>query len=118
MNRLGLRNNRLKFIKTAGELPITLEEFMDISQILYRKTEGCQHVNGWSGLLPSMLPCTWVIYYDQYLDAKRHASLLSSFYILKNSLYFCVNEVISSQKLVGNLDKMTIANSGRQHRRF
>ena len=47
-------------------------------------------------------------------DAKRHASLLFSFF-LKNSLYFGVNENISFQKLGGNLDKMTIANLGRQH---
>ena len=43
-------------------------------------------------------------------DVKCHASLLSSF-LLENSLYFGFNE------LVGNLDKMTIANLGRQHRR-
>ena len=61
-----------------------------------------------------MLPCTWVIQYHRYLDAKRHASLLSSF-LLENSLYFGVNEIISFQKLVGNLDKMTVANLGRQH---
>ena len=49
-------------------------------------------------------------------DAKCHASLLSSF-LLQNSLYFVVNEIISSQELVGTLDKMTIANLGRQHHR-
>ena len=49
-------------------------------------------------------------------DAKRHASLLSNF-LLDNSLHFGVNEIISFQKLVGNLDKMTIANLGRQHQR-
>jgi hypothetical protein len=47
-------------------------------------------------------------------DAKRHASLLSSF-LLENSLHFSVDEIISFQKLVGNLDKMTVANLGRQH---
>jgi hypothetical protein len=36
-------------------------------------------------------------------DIKRHASLLSSL-LLKNSLYFGVNEIIDFQKLVGNLD--------------
>ena len=46
----------------------------------------------------------------------RHASLLSSF-LLENSLYFGVNEIISFQKLVGNLDKMTVADLGRQHQR-
>ena len=49
-------------------------------------------------------------------DVKRHASLLSNF-LLDNSLHFGVNEIISFQKLVGNLDKMTIANLGRQHQR-
>jgi hypothetical protein len=50
-------------------------------------------------------------------DAKRHASLLSNF-LLNNSLHFGVNEIMSFQKLVGNLDKMTVANLGRQHQRF
>ena len=49
-------------------------------------------------------------------DVKRHASLLFNF-LIDNSLYFGANEIISFQKLVGNLDKMTIANSGRQHQR-
>jgi hypothetical protein len=49
-------------------------------------------------------------------DAKRHASLLFNL-LQDNSLYFGVNEIISSQKLVGNLDKMTLANLGRQHHR-
>ena len=47
-------------------------------------------------------------------DAKYHAWLLSSF-LLENSLYFGANEIISFQKLVGNSDKMTVANLGRQH---
>ena len=49
-------------------------------------------------------------------DAKRHASLLSNF-LLNNSLHFGVNEIISFQKLVGNLDKMTSSNLGTQHQR-
>ena len=49
-------------------------------------------------------------------DAKRHASLLSNF-LVDNSLHFGVSEIISFQKLVGNLDKMTVANLGRQHQR-
>ena len=49
-------------------------------------------------------------------DAKRHVSLLSNF-LLDNSLQFGVNGIISFQKLVGNLDKMTIANLCRQHQR-
>ena len=48
--------------------------------------------------------------------AKCHASLLSNF-LLENSLYFGVNETISFKKLVGNLDKMTIANLGKQYHR-
>jgi hypothetical protein len=39
---------------------------------------------------PSVLPSTQVMEYHQYLDAKRHTSLLSSF-LLENSLYFGVN---------------------------
>ena len=49
-------------------------------------------------------------------DAKHHASLLSNF-LLDNSLHFGVNKIISFQKLVGNLEKMTVANLGRQHQR-
>ena len=49
-------------------------------------------------------------------DAKRHASLSSSF-VLKKSLHFGINEIISVQKLIGILDKMTVANLGRQHQR-
>jgi hypothetical protein len=48
-------------------------------------------------------------------DAKRYASLLSDF-LLHNLLHFGVNEIISFQKLIGNLDKMTIVNLDRQHR--
>ena len=47
-------------------------------------------------------------------DAKRHASLLFSF-LLDNYLHFGINEILSFQKLVGNLDKMIVANLGRQH---
>jgi hypothetical protein len=49
-------------------------------------------------------------------DAKHHVSLLCNF-LLDNSLHFGVNEIISFPKLVGNLDKMTIANLDRQHHR-
>ena len=35
--------------------------------------------------------------------------------VLDNSLHFGVSEIINFQKLIGNLDKMTIANLGRQH---
>ena len=47
-------------------------------------------------------------------DAKHHAFLLSNF-LLDYSLYSSVNGIINSQKLVGNLNKMTIANLGRKH---
>ena len=46
-------------------------------------------------------------------DAKHHASLTSSS-LSETSLNSGVNEIINFQKLVGNLDKMTIANLGRQ----
>ena len=49
-------------------------------------------------------------------DAKCHASLLFTC-LLENSVYFGVNEITSFQKLVGNLDKMTVVNLGRQHHR-
>jgi hypothetical protein len=49
-------------------------------------------------------------------DAKRRASLLSNF-LLDNFLHFGVNEIFSFQKLVENLDKMTVANLGRQNQR-
>ena len=64
-----------------------------------------------------MLPCTHGDnIYHQYLDVKRHATLLSSF-LLENSLYFGINEIISFKNLVRNLDKMTVAYLGRQHQR-
>jgi hypothetical protein len=49
-------------------------------------------------------------------DAKHHASLLSSL-LIENYLDFDVDEIISFQKLVGNLDKMTVASLGSQHHR-
>ena len=49
-------------------------------------------------------------------DAKHHASLLSNF-LLDNSLHFDVNELINFWKLVGNLDKITVVNLGRQNQR-
>jgi hypothetical protein len=49
-------------------------------------------------------------------DAKRHASLLSNL-LLINSLHFGVNEILSFQKLVGNLDEVIVANLGRQNQR-
>ena len=49
-------------------------------------------------------------------DAKRHPSLLFNF-LSDNPLHFSVNEIISFQNSVGNLDKIKIANWGKQHRR-
>ena len=49
-------------------------------------------------------------------DAKRHASLFLNLF-LDNSLHFGVNEIIYSQKLVGILNKMIVANLGRQQQR-
>ena len=50
----------------------------------------------------------------EHSDAKCHASLLSNF-LLNNSLQFVVNKIINFQKLVRNLDKMIVANLGKQH---
>ena len=47
-------------------------------------------------------------------DAKHHASLLFIF-LSKKCLSFGVNEISSFQKLLRNLDKMIVANLGRQH---
>ena len=46
MNRLSLRNSRLKF-KTSGNLPIILEESIEYTLNEYSKTGRCQHVSGW-----------------------------------------------------------------------
>jgi hypothetical protein len=47
-------------------------------------------------------------------DAKRHALLLFIF-LLENSLYFSIDEIISFQILIKNLDMVTIAYLGREH---
>ena len=44
-------------------------------------------------------------------DAKCHASLLFDF-LLDNSLHFDVNEIISIQMLIGDSNKITVANLG------
>ena len=51
----------------------------------------------------------------KFSDAKCHASLLFNFLICNNYLHFGVTEIIRFQKLVGDLNKATIANLGRQH---
>jgi hypothetical protein len=68
--------------------------------------------------MPIMLPCNHDVAppMEKVSDANHHASLLSIF-LLDDSLYYGVNEMISFQKLVRNLDKMAIANLGRQHHR-
>ena len=48
------------------------------------------------------------LYYDTFLHDK---------FLLENSLLFGDNKIISFQKLAGNLDKMIVANLGRQHHR-
>ena len=47
MNRLSLRNNRLK-LETAGILPIFIEGFLQHTPISWRNTGGYQHVTGWT----------------------------------------------------------------------
>ena len=47
MNRLSLRNNRLKF-KIAGKLPIILEDSIKYTLFQESKTGGCEHVTGWT----------------------------------------------------------------------
>ena len=94
-----------------------LETSLIIGNLLMIRITGVEWTwLGQNSLLPTMLSCTWVIQYHQYLDVKRHASLLSSF-LLESSLYFGVNEMIGFQELAGNLDKMIVTNLGRQHQR-
>ena len=47
INRLSLRNNRLKF-KTSEKLQIIFEEPMDYTSNEYRKTKRSQHATGWT----------------------------------------------------------------------
>ena len=49
-------------------------------------------------------------------NAKCHASLLPNF-LLDNSLHIGVNEIIIIQKLIENLDKMTLGSLDRQNHR-
>jgi hypothetical protein len=93
------------------ELELSIDELVDAAL-------GINHAQGFN--LNVDLPSIDV---DDYApptvklsDAKRHASLLSNF-LLDNSLHFGVNEMISFQKLVANLEKMTVANLSRQHQR-
>ena len=48
MNRLSLRNNRLKFKTTVGKLPTILEEIIGCTPILQGKPRGCRHGTGWT----------------------------------------------------------------------
>ena len=47
MNRLSLRNNRLKY-KPARKIPIILEESIEYTDSMMENPEGCQHVTGWT----------------------------------------------------------------------
>ena len=67
MNWLSLRNDRLNF-KTLRELPITLEELMKCTSNLYRKTEGCQHVTGWTCKTLGSQPIMLKNLHDHWLD--------------------------------------------------
>ena len=67
-----------------------------------------------TGIERTWLGLVWP--HAQYV-AKHHSSLLSNF-SLENSLYFGGNNIISFQKVVGDLNKTTIANLGRQHQSF
>jgi hypothetical protein len=79
---------------------------------------GINYAQGYLNVdLHSIDRCGWcALPTVKFSDAKHHASLLFNF-LLDNSLHFGVNEIISFQILVGNLDKMTVANLGRQHHR-
>ena len=52
----------------------------------------------------------------KFSDVKHHASMLFNF-LSDYSLHFGFNEITSFQKLVGNIDKMIVANLDRQHQR-
>ena len=74
MNRLTLRNNRLKFIKTAGELPIIVDEFIEYTPILKKengKMSTCYWLDleslGSQPIMPKNLP-------DHYLEANKENS--------------------------------------------
>ena len=47
MNRLSVRNNRLR-LKTTGKLPIVLDESIEYTPIEQRKTGGGEHITGWT----------------------------------------------------------------------
>ena len=74
--------------------------------------------SAFSGLHDSVwkieLKISVIISFTYNIHAKHHASLLSSCFLLENSLYVGVSDIVSFQKLVGNLDKMTVANLSRQ----
>ena len=95
--------------KIVTELELSTDELMDIALGINYAEDFDFNVDMHSihvdGVAPPIVKLS---------DAKCHASLLSNF-LLDNTLHFGVNEIISFQKLVGNFDKMTIANLGRQH---
>jgi hypothetical protein len=63
-----------------------------------------------------MLPCTHGDIVSPISCAL--SCILAVFNFVSNSLYFGAIEIISFQTLVGNLDKMTVANLGRQHQKI
>jgi hypothetical protein len=107
---------RLIFRRTEGEdiieLELSIDELVDAAL-------GINHAQGFdlnvdlhSVDVDDVAPPT-----VKLSDVKRHASLLFNF-LLDNSLHFGVNEILSFQKLVGNSDKITVTNLGRQHHIF
>ena len=63
----------------------------------------CCPVHGWHNITNILM-----------LNVMHHCCLI---FLLENSLYFDINEIISFQKLVGNLNKMIKANLSKQHQR-
>ena len=95
--------------KEIAELELSIDELVDVAL-------GINHAKGFDLNvhlhLIDVAPPT-----IKRSDVERQASLLSNF-LLDNSIDFGVKEIISIQKLVGNLDKMTIVNLGRQYQRY
>ena len=87
---------------------LSLENYLGTSLTIgnltrIRVTSADGHGQGQSSLLPSMLlnvmPLCCLVSYQRTL------------------LYFGVTKISNFQKLIGNFDKMTVANLGRQHQR-
>jgi hypothetical protein len=114
ISKLRLGDNEMSFetcIQMEGEdiieLELSIDELVDVAL-------GINHAQGFdltvdlhSVDVNDVAPPTLKL-----SDAIRCASLLSNF-LLNNSLHFGVNKILSYQELVGNLDKITITNLGR-----